>query len=459
MFGRLPASAAKAATFRCVLFDRSPYLRRAGCFVLALNLLAGCTSTVDSLGHDKAVPAPSSSSSSAPIPASLKPLMGPDTYDNAFHDLLNYTTDDIDSRVEAAFQQLFHGDQSDEPIYYMKANSDNEAYIWDAYHSDVRTEGLGIGMLIAVELDHQDEFDKLWNFNKHEQAASGAQAGYYLSSCDEPTGVGNCLDPYGLQMFAMALIFAHDRWNTSTIAGIDYERDALAILDVMLHKEDENGGIVAGITNTFDAETLLVFDEPKTSNAAVTRPSILMPAFYKLWSQATGNQVFSQAGDAARDFLGIVGDGTTGLMPLRAYFDGTPVPGSDTFQTEAYRVFPNMVLDQIWSTDAPSSAIVDLNRVLAFFLSQGFEKYGSAYQLDGTLVPGKTDHEIALVLVNGMTALKATTKVSPPVSDSDRQRFIQAVWNQDTVTGDYRYYQGILQLFALCVLSGKMQVL
>jgi hypothetical protein len=32
------------------------------------------------------------------------------------------------------------------------------------------------------------------------------------------------------------------------------------------------------------------------------------------------------------------------------------------------------------------------------------------------------------------------------------------VWDMDTPIGEYRYYQGIMQLFALCVLSGKMQV-
>lgn len=421
--------------------------------VVAAWLLAGCTSTVDSIGHDNAAPAAASAT-----PPSLNPLTGPDTYDNTFHDLLNPppSNDEIDSKVEGAYQQLFHGDPNTQAIYFTQG--EDEAYIQDIYHDDQRTEGVGLGMLVSVELDHQDEFDRLWNYAKNEmRIRSGGGAGYFNSNCDNTNSdntntVMACVDPYGLEMFVTALIFAHDHWGTSKVGTIDYEADALHIFDVMLNKEKENGGIVGNFLDSFDAETLLVFDTPNVSAASRTRPSILMPAFYELWYQATGNAFFDSAATAARSFFLNVADQTTGLMPLRAYFDATPVPGSDTFSTEAYRAFPNLVLDEIWR--GTTQWTVNFNRVLAFFLSQGFDKYGSAYELDGTVV--STDHEIALVLVNGITASKAT---SSGVSDSDRRRFVQAVWNQDTPTGEYRYYQGIMQLFALCVLSGKMQVL
>ena len=47
-----------------------------------------------------------------------------------------------------------------------------------------------------------------------------------------------------------ALIFAHDRWGSTTT--IDYEAGRVDLLNVMRHKEDENGGIVDGVTDTFD---------------------------------------------------------------------------------------------------------------------------------------------------------------------------------------------------------------
>lgn len=457
-----------------VLLSRTRRSLLLGSCLLGVGLLAGCTSSTDSIGHDNPSLAPTSSAAGAgpELPTSLKSLTGPTTYANVFHDLFNYTTDTVNRHVEDVYQQLFHGDPDTQAIYFTKDNDggcdfptgDNEACINDLYHSDVRTEGLGIGMLVSVELNHQDEFDRLWNYAKHwKLVTTGAPAGYFQSFCDLATsgtttstanGSRACVDPYGLQMFATALIFAHDRWKTSLVGNIDYQAEALAILDVMLHKEDRSGGTSDGFTNTFDAETKLVFDEPIVMDASRTRPSILMPAFYELWGQATGNPFFSSAAEEARTFLGRVADPSTGLVPLRAYFDLTPKPGEDTFQAEAYRVFPNLVLDQVWFPDQNPAAAPQFKQVLSFFLQQGFDTYGSAYHLDGTPVADKTDHEIALVIVNGLTAGYTTT-----IKDSDRARFVQAVWKLDTPTKDYRYYQGILELFALCVLSGQMQVL
>lgn len=452
-----------------VPFGRYLHFFRPGLFGVALGVSTGCTSTVDSLGKDKAPVVANQ------LPPSLAPLHGPDTYENVFKENVKpaapaqtLTSDDVDTRVEAVYQQLFHGDDgSSIAIFRAEPGTDDEASIYDAYHNDVRTEGMGIGMLVSVELNHQTEFDQLWNYSKRElMQLSGPSSGYFHSFCDNTAMPNSCLDPYGMEMFAMSLIFAHDRWRTSTIDGIDYQADALALLDVMLHKEQENGGIVEGYTNTFDSETFLVFDEPKQAAASRTRPSILMPAFYELWYQATGNTVFSQAADAARDFFQSAADPNTGLMPLRAYFDGEAVSDSSTFQTEAYRVFPNMVLDQIWNPVNPWYTS-EFNRTLAFFVRQGIEKYGSAYYLDGTPVADKTDHEIALVIVNGVTASGIPNSSLPAanmtpsqatISASDKQHYIQDVWDTDIPSGSTRYYPGIMQLFAMCVLSGKMQV-
>jgi oligosaccharide reducing-end xylanase len=414
--------------------------------VLALaGVLGACSPTVDSIGHGH--DPETSATVVAPQPP-LVPLVGPVAYENPLHDLLGMTTKAIDKRLADTFQQLFYGDPDSEAIYFTMG--DDEAYIEDTYHDDVRSEGVGLGMLITVELNKRTEFDKLWRYAKEQlRIQTGSSAGYFNSYCDTTSGSMVCVDPYGAQMFAMSLLLAHDRWTTN---DIDYGADALAIFDVMLHKEQQNGGIVDGVTDTFDAETNLVFDVPYTFAASRTRPSILMPAFYKLWAQATGNAFFDTAAESARSFFPTVVDGTTGLVPLRAYFDGTPTPGYDTFTSEAYRFFPNLVLDEIWTPGSTWGVTAEFNRVLSFFLAQGLDSYGTDYELDGTVVPGETAHEPALVLVNGVTALKAT------IADQDRQSFIQAVWDMQTPTGKARYYQGVLQLFALLVLSGEMQV-
>lgn len=439
--------------------------------LLALSSFTGCNSTTDTVGFDNAATVmapPSSMPSSMPttmptsmpttmpttMPTSmppdemptLTPLTGPQEYPNPFGDLLGKSTQEIDDKIDAAFEQLFYG-ASDEVIYF--AEGDDAASIKDILHNQVRTEGIGLAMMITVELGKQEEFDKLWTYAKRENrvAPPAPAEGYFSSFCDVPNGMPQpCIDPYGAEQFAMALIFAHDRWGDD--GAIDYGTDALDILNVMKNKEKMNGGIVEDVVNMFDSETHLAFDQPDRRRAQQTRPSILMPAYYALWAEATGDQYWDQAAEAARAYFPTVANTKTGLVPVRSYFDGTPMAGSDTFSAESYRLYINLVLDEIWLRGNPAG-VSQCNTVLGFFSDVGIDKYVGNYELDGT--PTSTGREYALMMTNGITA--AVSK------NADRKAYIDAVWNHELPTGSNRYYTGILQLFALLVLSGKMQVL
>jgi oligosaccharide reducing-end xylanase len=250
-----------------------------------------------------------------------------------------------------------------------------------------------------------------------------------------------------MEQFAMALIFAHGRWKST--GAIDYETDALELLDVMLHKEDRNGGVVNNVTNVFDDESKLVFHEPKSSASTFTRPSIEIPAYYALWAEATGDPFWTQATDAGRAFTRDVSHETTGLMPVRAYLDTRPVVGGgwDAFRHEAYRTEINLALDQIWHGD-DSWVVDEANRLIGFFAGQGLMTYGKAFALDGTVLD--ETREIALVATNGAVAAIATR--------SERLGFIDEVWKLETPTGGARYYAGMVDLLALLVLGGKFQV-
>jgi oligosaccharide reducing-end xylanase len=75
---------------------------------------------------------------------------------------------EVAKKLEAAFQQLFHGDPQTEAIYYAAGGNDNGAlaYLTDVNHHDVRSEGMSYGMMIAVQLNKKAEFDALWNWSK-----------------------------------------------------------------------------------------------------------------------------------------------------------------------------------------------------------------------------------------------------------------------------------------------------
>jgi oligosaccharide reducing-end xylanase len=410
--------------------------------------LGGCRSTLDSLGGDldaslSTGPDASSPDGAAPPPVVLKPLTGPASYGNAFHDLLGKSDADIAAKLAAAFTQLFHGDASTQSFYATMGS--NQAIIQDIYHTDVRTEGLGLGMIITVELDKRDEFDRLWNYAKaFNLQTTGPQRGYFKSYCDDDT-TDICFDSYGMQQFVTALLFANDRWNSDGAAS--YGTDASALLDVLQNKERENGGVVSGVTDIFDPTTLLVREQPVVADAGYTRSAQEIPAMYDLWAAATGNAFWSSASAAARTHTVASANASTGLWPTRSYFDGSPVPNYDTYVAQGYRNQLNLALDALWGS-ATAAEGDNADRVLAFFTAQGLDKSGFTYKLDGTVIDGT--REVGLVAMNGALAVAS--------SRANRADFVNAVWTMEIPSGAQRYYDGILYLVSLLVLSGQYRV-
>jgi oligosaccharide reducing-end xylanase len=399
-------------------------------------VVAACSGTTDSLGWNGA---------SGTV---LHPVAGPATYPNAFRDSLGKSDAEIADKIATVFTQLFHGDASmQQPIFVTVG--DDQGFIQDVLHMDVRSEGMGYAMIVAVELDKRDEFDRLWRWSKANlEYTDGFKEGYFLSSCDVTGGTIPCIDPFGYEQFATALLFADHRWG-STSGDIDYGMDFKLLLEVMRHKQDLNGGIVQGITNTFDGVTGLPFDQPYVSVAGQSRPAIAMPAYYELWAQAVADPFWSRAAAAARVYWQRSANPSTGLWPVRAYFDGTPVPGGDSYAAESYRAQLNMVLDQIWF--GPQDwEVQQANRLLSFFTGVGLDKYCATYSLDGTKC-NDTNHSAALVATNGATALVAD-------SSGTRDTMIMTVWNMTTPTGLPRYFDGIMEMLALLVLGGQYRV-
>ena len=412
---------------------------------MGVNTLADSGTDTAVADADSGAPPDAGPEAAAPLSSPL-PLTGPASYPNALSEVLGISATDISSRLEEVFEQLFHGDPATEALYF--AAGDDQAYIQDILHGDVRTEGMGYGMLITVQLDKRTEFDRLWRYARAAlEIKSGPNRGYYSSYCDTADASREpCIDPFGHSLFVTALLLAEGRWG-STASAIDYGADALELINVMRTKETESDAVQSGVTNMFDSETHLPFDAPDTSAAGYTRPAVVMPAFYELWAQATDDPFWMDAATAGRQFWERTASLRTGLMPVRADFDGTPVSGWALFRPEAYRVHLNIVLDRIWFGGS-NWEIENSDRVLGFFDSQGFFSYGRVYTLDGE--PVDTDRDNSLVAVNGTTALIATLP--------ERTAFLRALWDLETPTDEFRYFEGILQLLGLIVLAGEFRV-
>jgi oligosaccharide reducing-end xylanase len=398
--------------------------------------LSACDGTTDSLGYN------------GTKAEDLGRLVRPTTYPNEFTRLLGKTAAEIDTKINGAWNQLFYGDDNLQRIYY--PIDPDQAEIRDTLHGDVRTEGFGYAMMIAVQLDKHAEFDRMWAYVKarHSYPMTDPNGGYFRSSCDSvpPGGPVSCNDPFGHQQFVTALLFARDRWGI--LGPHDYAEDAAQLLNVMRHKEDMNGGIINDVTNTFDQDSALAFNVPELQAAGVSRPSLMMPAFYELWGQATNDPFWARAATAARAYWKRSAHPTTGLFPSRAYFDGTPVEDWDTFDSESFRAQISIVLDWTWFARDPWQ-IEDTDHMLALFSSKGMTTYGGEYRLDGIMLSALRDY--ALVAANGVTAMIST--------NVNRRVYISDVWNMGTPTGPARYFSGLLHLTALLILSGRYQVL
>jgi oligosaccharide reducing-end xylanase len=357
------------------------------------------------------------------------------------------TDKEIADKIASTWNKLFYGDPGFEAIYVPVGA--NQAYIQDTLHQDIRTEGIGLAMMIAVELDKRAEFDRLWTWAvTQRKQKEEPRRGYFESRCDTATMTTMpCDDPYGHAQMLTALIFAHDRWNSTTT--LDYEAGAVDLLTVMRHKEDENGGKpVDGVTDTFDRVTALPFDQPVVAPKPASRPSIVMPAYYDLWAEATGDPFWTRAARAGRDYWKLVAHPETGLTPVKASFEGVPTSYWEDFSSEAYRAQVNMALDWAWTkreADRDRWQVDEANHLLGFFSRQGMNTYGRSYKLDGTLVDATRD--LALVAANGVSAMVADFGA--------KTDYLKAVFDMATPTGPARYYAGILDLTALLILSGQ----
>jgi len=376
-------------------------------------------------------------------------------YPNAFVDMLGKSEAEIQAKLDAAWEHLFYGDDESERVYYPvdEPGQPPMAYIQDIGNDDVRSEGMTYGMMIAVQMDKQEEFDRLWTWAKtYMYQDDGAYEGYFAWQC---TPEGRQLDPGpasdGEEWFVMALFFAAGRWGNGE--GIyNYEAEAQSILHTMLHKSEEGGGAA---TDMFDPEHKQVVFVPKVGTPSrFTDPSYHVPHYYELWARwaEEDNAFWEEAAAVSRNFFKKAAHPETGLMPDYAKFDGSPTDpfggGHDAFRFDAWRTAMNVAADYAWFA-ADEWEVEQSNRLLDFFYDQGIDSYANQFTLEGE--PLSSDHSLGLVAMNAVAAGLASTNETAP-------EFVQALWDASPPTGKWRYYDGMLYMLGLLHVSGQFRI-
>ena len=105
--------------------------------------------------------------------------------------VVGYKQADIDAKLKSVFDGVFYGPDK---VYFEVG--DSMAYISDIKNHDVRTEGMSYGLMIAVQFDLKDIFDRLWRWGtKYMQHQDGPLKGYFAWSC-ETDGTRNSQGPF-----------------------------------------------------------------------------------------------------------------------------------------------------------------------------------------------------------------------------------------------------------------------
>jgi oligosaccharide reducing-end xylanase len=404
-------------------------------------ILSSCGSPATSM------PATAQPTVPSPTTVPFKGAFETGVYQNLFKDYLGKGDDEIQAKIDSTFTQLFYGDDSSERVYYPVGS--DMAYILDTGHDDVRSEGMSYGMMIAVELDKREEFDRLWKWTKtYMYQKDGGYKGYFAWHCKTD---GTQIHPNpasdGEEWFIMALFFADARWGSGE--GIyNYRAEAQAILDTALHPEGR-GDLATGL---FDRETNQVVFVPQLGkNSQFTDPSYHLPHYYQLWSlwADKDNEFWAEAAKVSREYLKTTVNPQTGLAPNYSEFDGKPASDdyNGAFRYDAFRVGANIGVDYSWFAADPWE-VEQSNRLLKFFASQGINDYVAEYSLTGK--PQGGSHSPGLVATNAVAALAADREFDEP--------FVQALWELDVPTGKYRYYDGLLMMLGLLQVSGNFRI-
>lgn len=134
-------------------------------FGMANMVLQGCAGSSEPV-VTPTIPPPTNSPTATPSPApTVTPTPSPGAFEsgehpNLFRDLLGKNDAEIEGKLNEAWEHFFYGDDDIERVYYPVG--DDMAYIYDVGSGDVRTEGMSYGMMIAVQMDKQEEFNRLW---------------------------------------------------------------------------------------------------------------------------------------------------------------------------------------------------------------------------------------------------------------------------------------------------------
>lgn len=373
--------------------------------------------------------------------------------ENFFTTLLGKSEEETAERIENIWQHFFTpGDlaryemDGEKSVYYEAG--DRSAFVMDTGSNDVRSEGMSYGMMISVQLDRREVFDKLWAWSKRHMAYEPGSAwdGYFCWQC-RPDGsrLGGSNASDGEIYYVTALYLAAERWNEPR-----YAQEADTILAKVMNKN----GAASGVYNLYNRDNALVTFVPDHAGYGFTDPSYQLPAFLDKWARcaATDRDFWARAADAARAHLTASSHPETGLYPDYSNYDGSayawPHAGYDTsrYMFDAIRCPMNVGMDYYLCGKDRKAQTEAMRRLLRFFKADGY-RHGH-FALDGTNASGNYSRGMAGANAVGAIAL---AKAEPALA----REYAQRLWDAEPPTGRFRYYEGMVYFLSMLHMSGR----
>lgn len=373
-----------------------------------------------------------------------------DNYTNILEEL-GISKEDIQKRLEEIRDEYFYGPDK---VYFEVG--DDMGYIMDTGNYDARTEGMSYGMMICVQLNMKEEFDRIWKWSiTNMYMSEGFNEGYFAWSV-KPDLSMKAMGPApdGEEYFAMALMFASHRWGDGE-GVFEYSKYAKDILSAMIHKGDGKR-VGEPMFNNENHQILFV------PGIDFTDPSYHLPHFYDLfaeWAYEEDKPFFKEAAKVSREYLVKACHPVTGFSAEYAEFDGSPLyrklpwrdGGYENFYSDAYRTAANIALDKEWfNSDLGQFGMAEkIQKTLMPEMEDNLSFH--TYSIDGTVVDEAVLHPIAILATVAETAL--VTGLT-----EDARKWVTKFYNTPLRKGERRYYDNCLYFFAYLALSGNYRI-
>ncbi len=352
--------------------------------------------------------------------------------------------DRAEELVNQAFETIFF-----DPVENFCHHTDEDAWCMvDTGNIDARTEGMSYGMMMCVQMDRKDIFDRLWTFtDRYMRQREGRYAGYFAWSV-RLDGTHNAEGPApdGEEYFAMALFMASARWGNGE--GIyNYEEQAREILRHVVHQHE----LAPDGDPMWDPENALIRFVPEMK---ISDPSYHLPHFYDLFAlkaDEADRPFWKRAAEASREYIVKSAHPVTGLSPEYADYDGKTVllfRKPWVYYSDAYRVAENIALDHIWFGPHPEEDDIE-TRIQDFFAKQDLKDL-RAYELDGTPQTEPAMHPTAILAVLGAASVSSKSV--------HREKFLKLFSETPLRKGIRRYYDNCLYFFCLLMLTGNYRI-